>query len=248
LLEKALSGLPVEEAQAIERVLSMDSAYLRPTIPASLKADVDAAQTSEAPEAPVDNAQGVSRVYEALPATFKTPEEFVSSLMPLAENAASRIGVDPRMLIAQAALETGWGKFTLRSEQGGASHNLFNIKADQRWGGNSVNTSTLEYRDGVAVREQASFRMYDSYEQSFNDYVEFLQSSSRYQDALKTSNNPEAFIQALQDAGYATDPAYAKKITTIFNGGWVAGAELASSEPSISSEALDSSELSGNRG
>ncbi|MGB0733173.1 MAG: flagellar assembly peptidoglycan hydrolase FlgJ [Pontibacterium sp.] len=220
LLDKALNSLPVDEAKRVSEFLSMDSAYLRPTIPSALKPSVDSAQS-------VGSVEQVNPVVtERLPATFTSPEAFVQELMPYAEQAAASIGVDPKILIAQAALETGWGKFTLKSDQGDGSYNLFNIKADQRWDGSSVNTSTLEYRDGIAVREQASFRVYGSYQESFNDYVAFLQNNARYQDALKATNDPEAFIQALQDAGYATDPAYAQKITTIFNGDWVAGAQV----------------------
>jgi len=226
MLERALKGLPVEEAQKVTQLLSLDSAYLRPTIPTTLKADVDAAQVNA--EAASASASQSAPITEPLATRFASPEAFVRELMPLAQSAADEIGIDPKLLIAQAALETGWGKFTLQTEQGGGSYNLFNIKADQRWDGNSVNTSTLEYRDGVAIREQASFRVYDSYQQSFSDYVEFLKSNSRYQAALNETNDPEAFIQALQKAGYATDPAYATKVTRIFNGGWVADADTTS--------------------
>lgn len=168
------------------------------------------AQT-QIPRAVVSSAQ--SR--EELPESFESPEEFVAAFAPLANRAAEALGVEPRVLVAQAALETGWGKFISKSEDGSSSYNLFNIKADGRWGGDSVNISTLEYRDGVAQRERASFRSYDSYNDSFDDYVEFLKSSPRYEQALTQASDSQAYLGGLQDAGYATDPHYAEKVYEI---------------------------------
>ncbi len=151
-----------------------------------------------------------------LPDRFDSPEMFVSSLLPLAEEVAEELGVDPKVLLAQAALETGWGKHVIRDAQGESSNNLFNIKADKRWDGDRAQVNTLEYRNGVAQQEKALFRSYDSYEQSFRDYADFLKSSPRYQQALESAADPRQYLQKLQAAGYATDPAYADKITTIF--------------------------------
>lgn len=149
------------------------------------------------------------------PARFESPEAFIRHLWPHAERAARRLGADPRALLAQAALETGWGQAVIRHGDGRSSHNLFNIKANHGWSGDHVVKQTLEYRDGVAVKEQAPFRAYDSYAQSFQDYVQFLQDNPRYQEALQQAHDPEAFIEALHEAGYATDPAYSDKISDI---------------------------------
>ncbi|GIZ13829.1 flagellar assembly peptidoglycan hydrolase FlgJ [Pseudomonas sp. NCCP-436] len=148
-------------------------------------------------------------------AAFSSPQEFVATMLPMAEAAASKIGVDPRYLVAQAALETGWGKSIIRTGDGGSSYNLFGIKTHQSWNGDSARVLTTEYRDGKPVREVAKFRAYDSYAQSFEDYVSFLQSNGRYQKALSATENPERFVQELQQAGYATDPNYARKISQI---------------------------------
>ena len=152
------------------------------------------------------------------PQRFESPEQFVDALMPLAKSVAEEIGVDPKVLLAQAALETGWGKHLIQRGEGGSSHNLFNIKADSRWDGDSVVTSTLEFRDGVAQRERAAFRAYDGYEQSFRDYISFLKDSPRYQIALQSTADPSAYLNQLQQAGYATDPNYAQKISNILAG------------------------------
>ena len=148
---------------------------------------------------------------------WDSPEAFVESVMPYASEAAEKLGVDPKVLISQAALETGWGKHVIRDSQGNSSHNLFNIKADSRWQGDGVSVKTLEYRKGLPKPEVASFRRYESYGQSFADYVEFIQGNPRYRQALEKADDPEAYVRELQNAGYATDPFYAEKITSIFS-------------------------------
>lgn len=148
-----------------------------------------------------------------------TPEGFVAALWPEARAAARRLGVAPEFLLAQAALETGWGRAVIRHPDGRSSHNLFGIKAGPAWHGETVVTGSLEYRDGVMVRERARFRSYGSWAESFQDYVSFLQDNPRYAQALAQRADPGAFAAALQAAGYATDPAYAAKIRAILAGG-----------------------------
>lgn len=147
---------------------------------------------------------------------FETPDEFVSRLTPYAKKAARALGTDPAILIAQAALETGWGKKVIANARG-SSHNLFNIKADPRWEGNKVATQTLEFHDDIPVQEMASFRAYPSYEDSFADYVSFLNRNPRYTTALQQTAEPEQFIRGLHQAGYATDPQYADKVLSVFD-------------------------------
>ena len=146
---------------------------------------------------------------------FSSSDDFVATMLPMAEQAAKRIGVDPRYLVAQAALETGWGKSVMRQADGRSSHNLFGIKATGNWQGEQARAITSEFRDGQFVKETAAFRSYDSYQDSFHDLVSLLQNNSRYQDAVKSADKPEQFVQELQKAGYATDPNYASKISQI---------------------------------
>ena len=145
------------------------------------------------------------------------PETFLRELWPAAEQAAAKLGLAPEALLSQAALETGWGRHVMRHRDGASSHNLFGIKADRRWQGDKVHVSTLEYRDGVALNTRANFRAYQSFEHSFQDYVAFLERNPRYRDALETTADPAAYFDALQRAGYATDPAYADKIKRILD-------------------------------
>jgi flagellar protein FlgJ len=146
---------------------------------------------------------------------FGSADEFVNTMLPMAKEAAERIGVDPRYLVAQAALETGWGKSVMRAQDGSSSHNLFGIKAGTSWKGDSARAITSEFRNGEMVKETAEFRSYDSYKDSFHDLVTLLQTNNRYQDVVKSADNPEQFVRELQKAGYATDPDYASKISQI---------------------------------
>ena len=147
--------------------------------------------------------------------TFDSAVEFMTTLKPLAKKAADTLEVDPAILIAQAALETGWGKKVIQNSAQ-SSHNLFNIKVDKRWEGDQMRTNTLEFHDGVAVKEKAAFRSYDSYDASFMDFVNFLQQNPRYKTALTQTDNPERFMESLHQAGYATDPKYSDKVLQIY--------------------------------
>ncbi|CAH7360605.1 flagellar assembly peptidoglycan hydrolase FlgJ [Vibrio splendidus] len=148
------------------------------------------------------------------PASFDSPESFVTSMKPYAEKAASALGVDSSLLLAQAALETGWGSKMVKNSLGN-SNNLFNIKADRSWKGDKVATQTLEFHGKTAVKESASFRSYSSFEDSFNDYVKFLNENPRYETALQHQGNSENFIKGIHQAGYATDPNYADKVLRV---------------------------------
>ncbi|MEE4280186.1 MAG: flagellar assembly peptidoglycan hydrolase FlgJ [Halieaceae bacterium] len=150
-----------------------------------------------------------------------SPRDFVQQLTPLAQRAARRLGVSADVLLAQAALETGWGRH-VSADASGSSNNLFNIKAGPDWEGARVSVSTLEYRDGIAQRESASFRAYDSVADSFDDYVALIEGSPRYAEARARAADGAAYVQELQKAGYATDPAYADKVLAIIERGDVA--------------------------
>ncbi len=158
------------------------------------------------------------------PLTFTSPDEFIAHLYPMALNVEKETGISAKVMVAQSALETGWGKHMIESPNQDASFNLFGIKADERWKGNDVEIVTTEYRDGLAMKEKASFRSYDNYEDSFRDYARFLQDNPRYEPAMQHLTNPDKFTEKLQDAGYATDPAYSNKIQSILNGELFKGA------------------------
>ncbi len=143
--------------------------------------------------------------------------DFVNKLRPYAEQAAKKLGVNANVLLAQSALETGWGKSVIKSSDGSSSYNLFNIKADKSWHGQQQKVSTLEFKDGIAKKEIAGFRSYNSYQESFDDYVDFIKTNPRYKTAIKMAEKAERYVHELQQAGYATDPHYADKVMKIYN-------------------------------
>jgi flagellar protein FlgJ len=144
-------------------------------------------------------------------------EDFVRELWPHAERAAKKINVAPEALLAQAALETGWGARVMQRGDGVSSFNLFGIKAGSEWSGGSVSRPTLEYRDGLPQREIARFRAYPDIAATFDDYADFIASDPRYEDVRDNAGDVAGFARALQDAGYATDPEYATKIDRVLN-------------------------------
>jgi flagellar protein FlgJ len=148
---------------------------------------------------------------------FESPEEFVRNLLPIAEQTAEKIGLDPRAMVAQAAVETGWGQYLIHNGDGQNSHNLFGVKASRGWDGDKNYIDTLEFKNGEAHRTKAPFRAYESFADSMNDYIDFLQSSPRYQQALKQTDDPKQYFDELQRSGYATDPAYADKVMSVYN-------------------------------
>ncbi|TKA90510.1 flagellar assembly peptidoglycan hydrolase FlgJ [Guyparkeria sp. SB14A] len=151
------------------------------------------------------------------PAYWESPEQFVEAILPHAREAAEKLGVSPKVLVAQSALETGWGKHVPHDGGGQASNNFFGIKADRSWDGDRQVHGTLEFESGSLVRRQAAFRQYDSMAASFNDFARFIQENPRYGKALEARDDPEQFARELQQAGYATDPKYADKLISIMN-------------------------------
>lgn len=146
------------------------------------------------------------------------PLAFVRKLLPHARRIGKVLGVAPQFLLAQAALETGWGRRPIRTGDGADSHNLFGIKAGGGWQGRTAVVGTLEFVQGVAQRQQAVFRAYASAGESFDDYATLLRGASRYRDVLHSGDDGRAFATGLQRAGYATDPNYADKLLSIASG------------------------------
>lgn len=138
---------------------------------------------------------------------FKGKDEFVDSLYPKAIAIGRQIGVDPRIILAQAALETGWGKSV-------AGNNFFGIKSHGRKGGVTVGTS--EEVNGEMVRIRDSFRAYADADESFQDYADFLATNDRYLPML-AAKGLDAQLEALGRSGYATDSKYTQKLRSIIN-------------------------------
>lgn len=142
---------------------------------------------------------------------------FVRQVWRHAQEASGSTGVPAQFMVAQAALETGWGRAVLKHTDGTSSHNLFNIKAGSSWKGPVVEVPVTEYANGRAYTEQARFRSYPSYAEAFRDYAKLVTTSPRYADVVGQTD-PAAFARSLQEAGFATDPSYADKLRRIIGG------------------------------
>ncbi|MDB4528571.1 flagellar assembly peptidoglycan hydrolase FlgJ [Pseudomonadales bacterium] len=188
----------------------IDIARMRPVQSASVKVDASAGVADVT--AVLSPSVALAAQHSAAPQSINSPEDFIAQLQPLANAAAEKLGVPSEAILAQAALESGWGQKVSQHSDGRSSHNLFGIKADQRWQGEAVTVNTLEYFTERPVRVSAQFRSYGSYAESFNDYVEFINTNQRYEHVTQ---DPQQYPRALQRAGYATDPAYAEKIENI---------------------------------
>ena len=149
---------------------------------------------------------------------WSDPGAFARDIWPHAERTAKKLNVAPEAILAQAALETGWGKHVMPGNNGKASFNLFGIKSGSGWSGDQVVRNTLEVRDGVPRQEQAKFRSYSNVSSAFADYTNFIAENPRYENVRGSGDDVSGFARALQESGYATDPDYAQKIENILDG------------------------------
>jgi flagellar protein FlgJ len=149
----------------------------------------------------------------------QTPAQFVDHVMPSIRRAATSLGVNPMGLLAQAALETGWGQRMPRNADGSSSLNLFGIKAGDEWSGARATADSVEFSNGVAMPRRSVFRAYASIEESVNDFANLLKNSPRYRDAVAAGADPQKYIESMGKSGYATDPEYANKLNQILNSG-----------------------------
>lgn len=143
-------------------------------------------------------------------------EKFVDKLADSAKAVAEASGLPLRLILGQAALESGWGKREIRMSDGSTSYNLFGIKATGGWKGKVAEVMTTEYENGVARKVKQPFRAYDSYEHALSDYARLITQNSRYQEVVSAANEKEA-ARKIQAAGYATDPRYADKLISVMN-------------------------------
>ncbi len=141
--------------------------------------------------------------------------KFQEKMLEHADNASRTSGIPSNLMMGQAALESGWGSREIRAKDGTTSHNLFGIKATSGWKGKVAEAVTTEYIDGVKQKRIEKFRAYDSYTESFQDFANMMKSNPRYNNVINNLDNPEAYAKALQQAGYATDPNYAAKLSAV---------------------------------
>ena len=206
-LSVSLSGMQGGLSDAIARQLSrqMSGAEANFAVPSTLSLQPAARSNPPAPEATTPVPKG--------------RDGFVQHLSGTAERVAQESGIPASFMLGQAGHETGWGKSEIRHKDGSNSFNLFGIKATKAWTGKVAEITTTEYINGKAQKVTAKFRAYDSYEDSFRDYARLIKESPRYEKAesVAQSGSAMAYASALQKAGYATDPEYARKLSGAIN-------------------------------
>jgi len=149
--------------------------------------------------------------------TTQHAAQFVSAVLPTIRRVAQGLGVNPLGLLAQAALETGWGRRMAHTADGSPSLNLFGIKAGESWNGSRAVADTVEFNGGVATQRRTAFRAYGSIEESVNDFANLLSNSPRYRDAVAAGSDAQAYIHSIARSGYASDPEYGNKLNQILN-------------------------------
>ncbi|MEN9629154.1 MAG: peptidoglycan hydrolase FlgJ [Pseudomonadota bacterium] len=176
------------------------------------------------PQGPARSANTTPQPLDRLDKAVKIPEKgaagFVQQHSQAAARAEASTGIPAAFMVAQAAHETGWGRKEIRHADGSPAHNLFGIKAGGTWTGPVAEVTTTEYIGGVARKVTARFRAYSSYAESFADYARLMKDSPRYAAVVASQaegGDASRFAQGLQKAGYATDPAYADKLTRVIN-------------------------------
>ena len=203
---KKISGAPGGLADVIARQLERQMG------------NVISPQAAGADARPVSTTTGAG----AVSATASQRQiDFVQRHTEAARAAEAQTGIPASFMVAQAAHESGWGRHEIKNADGSTSFNVFGIKAGPGWTGRVAEVTTTEFIDGTARKVTAKFRAYDSYEASFNDYARLMKDSPRYgrvvADASAGATGAAGFAQGLQRAGYATDPAYADKLTRVIN-------------------------------
>jgi len=208
-LSVSMSGLPGGLSEAITRQLSQQMGGASATL--AVPSTLSLARTSQTAAAMRPNP--VSNTVANTGPAPKGRDDFVQFHETAAQRVAQESGIPASFMLGQAGHETGWGKSEIRGSDGSNSHNLFGIKAGKGWTGKVAEIVTTEYIDGVPRKVVDKFRAYDSYEDSFRDYARLINSSPRYEQARTQTGSAEAYASALQKAGYATDPAYARKLS-----------------------------------
>ena len=206
LLTRQLGGAPAATAT--------------PTVPPATDSKSATRMPALAPASTAQDATGRAEPSAAPPTSMmQSASDFVGQVLPTIRVAAQALGVNPLALLAQAALETGWGKRMALTADGKPSLNLFGIKADEGWAGARAVASTVEYSGGVASLQHTAFRAYASVEDSVKDFAHLLKNSPRYRQALEARGDAHGYAQSMGRAGYATDPEYSNKLSDILNGG-----------------------------
>ncbi len=210
-LAQSMSSRGVGLADVMVKQLSLGTGGQMPVVDGLNKSSSAAFAPNHSLTAPSSATTGV------LPSAYSenVQQDFVSRMLPYAMQASQATDVPPHLMLGQAALESGWGKREIRMADGSNSFNLFGIKANSGWDGKVAEVMTTEYKNGVAHKQVEKFRAYSSYAEAFQDHANMISKNPRYADVLQRGGDVAGMAQAMQKAGYATDPKYADKLAQI---------------------------------
>ena len=210
-LAQSMSSRGVGLADMMVKQLSLNMGGQMPNVDSLRKSSSAVLAPNHPLTAPPATAMSV------LPSAYSenAQQDFVNRMLPFAKQAGQASGVPPQLMLGQAALESGWGKREIRMADGSNSFNLFGIKANAGWNGKVAEVMTTEYKNGVAYKQVEKFRAYSSYAEAFQDYAGLISNNPRYADVLQQGSDVAGMAQAIQKAGYATDPKYADKLVSI---------------------------------
>jgi flagellar protein FlgJ len=175
---------------------------------------LDASKALNQKTMPVDKGSTLKKLFNDK-SVHGDSNEFRERMTHHAKEASQATGVPAHLMLGQAALETGWGKREIKAADGTPSFNLFGIKATGNWAGKVVEAMTTEYVNGIKQKRIEKFRAYDSYADSFKDFAKLMTNNPRYEKVIANLNNVYDYAHAMQKAGYATDPNYATKLTSV---------------------------------
>ena len=210
-LAQSMSSRGVGLADIMVKQLSLNMGGQMPNVDGLSKAS----SAAFAPIPPL--AAPPAAAMSVLPSAYSenAQQDFVDRMLPFAKQAGQASGVPPQLMLGQAALESGWGKREIRMADGSNSFNLFGIKANAGWNGKVAEVMTTEYKNGMAYKQIEKFRAYSSYAEAFQDYAGLISNNPRYADVLRQGGDVAGMAQAVQKAGYATDPKYADKLASV---------------------------------
>ena len=211
----------IERSQGKTPKTHTQSASATGGVAASLNHVIDRARTSvKAAGATIEAALGLDGPTAATTtgSTGNVHRDFVDRFKDAAMAAAEASGLPMKIILGQAALESGWGKREVRDAQGTGSFNLFGIKAGASWTGPTVDAITTEVVNGVAQKVVQKFRAYASYAESFTDYAKLVTNNPRYEKAVQASDDVHKFAKEMGRSGYATDPSYGSKLVSVLTG------------------------------
>ncbi len=178
---------------------------------------VNTLAAASTPKGPFEQIQFQPKLnlFESKIVRFQTPTEFVEALLPFSQKAGKELGIDHKLILAQAAHETNWGRSIPKHKDGTSSFNMFGLTGQSQLG-NSVKLRTKEFKGNKPYHRFASFRAYLSFSECFSDYVRIL-STDRYQRKIGQAKTAQEVASGIQRAGFATDPQYARKLMKAYH-------------------------------